>query len=157
MQFCASGEQQLQDRTTRTFSGSYSARTIGCESSILIAEKVLCCAGPLIHWLLVLGSSLRGWLRTARRGENFPSWFALPKNRHSFVTFLWVRFFVRADVLWGSADTSSLLITCPRKCSCVRQKDHFSVLRVAPDAFMRLRTAASLASCRVSFCPKTSM
>ena len=62
---------------------------VGCDSTSLNCMKAFSWLGPQVHSLLAVRSSLRGWVSSASWGENFPIWFAMPRNR------------CRSDVLFG--------------------------------------------------------
>ena len=68
---------------------------------------LVCWSVPVLDWVRI------GLLGTFSFGEeNFPNWFAIPKNLHNSLTFVGVGIDLRAAVFCGSASIPSLLTMC---------------------------------------------
>ena len=89
--------------------GSWRARMVGLVSSSLTWWKALSWSGPHSRECFLLSSSLSGWVRLARLGENLPNWFVIPINLLSSETLVGAAMSSTAAVLVGSADTPCLL------------------------------------------------
>ena len=126
-------------------SGSYRARTVGFDSSILTCVNALSCSGDQLQTAFLLRSSLSGFVRSANFDVNFPSWLAIPINLLNSEIFLGCSMSETAVVLSGSALMPSLSMRCPRNFSFLIPNPHLSGLGVTPDVSILWRASPSLA------------
>ena len=87
--------------------------------SALICPNTHSWSGPHDQVLLLLSSSRSGWVCSAREGENFPSWFAMPRNLSSSETLLGDCIAEIAEIFSELALMPFALITWPRNFTCV--------------------------------------
>ena len=101
-----------------------------------------------------LNSSCNGWLISARRLENFPSWFIIPINLHKSDTFSGFGIPTIAAVLSGSAWMPFLSMRCPKNFMLIRLNSHFSGFRITPADWIHFSIAANRESCSSLLAPK---
>ena len=80
-------------------------------------------------------------------GENFPSWFTIPKTLWSSVTFLGGGMSLMADIFAGSWEMPSWLIGWPRKVSDDLENSHLVGLSVMPAALILFSAAVRRLLC----------
>jgi len=136
---------------------SCNPRTLLVASSCYTALNAALYAVPHDHMQFFLSKTCRGWRRSDKLQENLPRWLAMPIKWRSSVTVDGTFICVIAVTFSGSADTPFFSTIWPWNFSLVWPKEQFSLLSVAPTAWIWINTAVSWSSCSLCALPNNTM